>query len=301
MTTTEIPSFVYGGVYKRSLIHKKFGGNSWSGISASADTPAIFIFWSPGGAKFGYQNFWDEDRQVFTYTGEGKTGDMAMTKGNAALKDHIERGRAVHLFQLVNIPKKDRTPETPDGNGIYKYLGEMQCAGVLEGHGQGEDGVERKVFQFQLVRVDAVEKPAVTGGEAEPAPQPLTTPNDLGELRRRAQTATKPPSAKTSNARRSLYERSQHVVNYALARAAGSCEHCGTSAPFLKTDGAPYLEVHHVDRVSDGGLDAPDKVAAICPTCHRWIHHGKEGFKLNDALREKIAALEAELAKSDGA
>lgn len=76
-------------------------------------------------------------------------------------------------------------------------------------------------------------------------------------------------------------------------RALGKCECCNGNAPFARKDGAPHLEVHHVDQVSDGGVDAPQKVAAIRPTCHRHIHCGAEGQQVNAALRTKVLQLES--------
>lgn len=79
---------------------------------------------------------------------------------------------------------------------------------------------------------------------------------------------------------------------YALARAGGIREACKHPAPFLRVNGSPYLEVHHIDRLSDGGLDAPHRVAAICPTCHRRIRCGADGALIDDKLRAKIEQLE---------
>lgn len=36
---------------------------------------------------------------MFTYTGEGQEGDMQFTRGNLALRDHINQGRRVFLFE----------------------------------------------------------------------------------------------------------------------------------------------------------------------------------------------------------
>ena len=51
-----------------------------------------------------------------------------------------------------------------------------------------------------------------------------------------------------------VYDRSPHVAAQVLARANGCCEWCGTKAPFIRaSDGTPYLEVHHVVHLADGG------------------------------------------------
>ncbi len=79
----------------------------------------------------------------------------------------------------------------------------------------------------------------------------------------------------------SYYERSKAVRDYVLARANRVCESCERSAPFMRKDGSPYLEPHHIRRVSDGGPDHPSWVAAVCPNCHREIHHRKDGAAIN--------------------
>jgi len=38
---------------------------------------------------------------VFSYTGEGQSGDMEFTKGNLALREHLATGKRVILFEYV--------------------------------------------------------------------------------------------------------------------------------------------------------------------------------------------------------
>jgi predicted HNH restriction endonuclease len=69
--------------------------------------------------------------------------------------------------------------------------------------------------------------------------------------------------------------RNADVVAEVLARAAGHCQQCGTPAPFLRrSDGTPYLEVHHVVPLADGGEDTVKNAIALCPNCHRERHYG---------------------------
>ncbi|HEX4853058.1 HNH endonuclease signature motif containing protein [Arenimonas sp.] len=300
MDHNNIPSFTEGKIYKRGDIHDKFGGSRQSGISASRQAPAIFIFTGESGKQYGYEDSWDAAGQVFTYTGEGTEGDMTMTGGNAAIHDHVADGRALHLFEAVPQSGMAHLPKGESRKGYCRYVAEMQCAGFIVSKGlDKKQTLLRDLIQFQLVRVGAVqeleEKASSAGAGTDEATQaPQTSPKgSLADLRARAKAASTSPTKKSNDARRTLYERSQDVVRYALARASGVCEGCGGAAPFARKDGTPYLEVHHVDRVSDGGLDLPQKVAAICPTCHRMIHHGADGSELNDQLRIRIAALEA--------
>nr|WP_255771948.1 HNH endonuclease [Microbulbifer guangxiensis] len=78
-------------------------------------------------------------------------------------------------------------------------------------------------------------------------------------------------------------------------RAEGVCECCEKDAPFMTKTNDPYLEVHHLHRVSDGGPDSPEGVAAICPNCHRNIHNGVRGVDINEKLKKKIVSIESKI------
>ena len=92
--------FTKGQVYKRSLIHDRYGGNRQSGIAASANKPYIFIFSGEAGHQHGYKDQW-ENPDVFSYTGEGQLNDMRFVKGNLELRDHLKNGKRVFLFIYV--------------------------------------------------------------------------------------------------------------------------------------------------------------------------------------------------------
>jgi 5-methylcytosine-specific restriction protein A len=69
--------------------------------------------------------------------------------------------------------------------------------------------------------------------------------------------------------------RNPDVIVAVLRRAKGRCERCAASAPFLRrSDGSPYLEVHHWRPLSQEGEDTIENAAALCPNCHRDVHHG---------------------------
>lgn len=68
--------------------------------------------------------------------------------------------------------------------------------------------------------------------------------------------------------------RNPHVIVEVLLRANGVCEECGNRAPFIRaSDGTPYLEVHHVRHLSQGGHDTVENAKALCPNCHRAKHY----------------------------
>ena len=87
------------------------------------------------------------------------------------------------------------------------------------------------------------------------------------------------------------FVRDPAVVAWVLAEAAGICECCGKPAPFVREDSSPFLEVHHILRLADGGEDTPSNAAALCPNCHRELHYGAEKRELVEKLRRRVQRL----------
>ena len=94
---------------------------------------------------------------------------------------------------------------------------------------------------------------------------------------------TRPRTYRTSTP---AFERDPLVVAIARARAEGACEvpHCQHPI-FITTDGLPFLEVHHIEPLFEGGPDTPHNVAAICPSHHREAHHGANAGSIRAALK----------------
>jgi hypothetical protein len=151
------------------------------------------------------------------------------------------------------------------------------------------------IFRLERSTSGEHEKVASTGEsaekrESEPVINEPDSNKDLTDLRRKAErAATENPARDTSATPGSAYQRSESIKQYAKARADGKCEYCGDQAPFDTPEGEPYLEVHHIDELGEGGEDSPDKVVALCPSCHKEIHHGVQGDEMNDELRQKLA------------
>lgn len=105
--------------------------------------------------------------------------------------------------------------------------------------------------------------------------------------------ASTPPAGiqapKSCTAVTSQYQRDERVKAWALRNAKGTCEACGAPAPFTGQDGAPYLEVHHIQALSEGGGDTPENTVALCPNCHRECHHGARAKELGARLARKAA------------
>ncbi|MDF9833810.1 5-methylcytosine-specific restriction endonuclease McrA [Ereboglobus sp. PH5-5] len=98
--------------------------------------------------------------------------------------------------------------------------------------------------------------------------------NDSAKARlERLRRASKKPECRLVYS--SQFVRNHDVVAEVLKRAKGCCAACKRKAPFKrKSDGKPYLEVHHIVFLSDGGEDTVDNAQALCPNCHRQKHFG---------------------------
>jgi 5-methylcytosine-specific restriction enzyme A len=278
-TAFVLPRFEIDKVYERwPEINDPFGGSRQSGISTSAQTPAIFLFTGDTGEQYGYRDAFD-DAGVFSYTGEGQVGDMQLTKGNRAIVDHARDGRALHVFRSLGKARGQQ------------YVGEFAYANHSVRRGPDREGNERDVIVFHLVPVD--QPPVEMSSERAEDTAPPSSPASLAEARKRALAAFAAEVGQGGrDARRTLYRRSDAVKDYVLLRAEGLCESCREPAPFKRRDGTPYLEPHHTTRVSDGGLDHPMFVGAVCPTCHREIHHGVDGVERNAELVAYLSSIE---------
>jgi len=89
----------------------------------------------------------------------------------------------------------------------------------------------------------------------------------------RLATAPKLPSCKIVYTK--VYDRNPDVVAEVLFNANGKCMLCKNAAPFIRTsDNSPFLEVHHIIPLAEGGLDTIENAIALCPNCHRQEHFG---------------------------
>jgi len=95
------------------------------------------------------------------------------------------------------------------------------------------------------------------------------------------QTPERADSSKTG------FIRDPNVIAWVLVEADGFCEACKSAAPFFRAGGEPYLEVHHVRPLAEGGPDTVDNAIACCPNCHRRLHHAQN----RDEEREKLLIL----------
>jgi len=265
----ECGDLTLGAVYARRDIHKRFQGNRYAGIVPSKVESVVLLFHTEEPSQQFYADGFDEDG-VYWYSGEGAVGDMQWTSSNREIRDHEENGKSLYLFERVQ-----RT------GGLWIYSHVMHCIGHRWEERPDKEGVLRKSIVFALMPLEGaeVESPGMVG-------------LSIDELRDAATRGSLTEQDSLSTTMQNVYRRTVAVRQYALKRSGGLCEACGSKAPFVSQKGEPYLEVHHIERLSDYGPDRIDSVAAICPNCHRRCHYGRDAADYNAILGAKISRLE---------
>lgn len=276
----DVPRFVPGEVIRRQALHDRYDGQRQGGISTPNEHPIVFLITGESGAQYGYADGFRDDGS-FWYTGEGQIGDMEMARGNAAILNHRENAKTLHIFRVVR-------------RGHLQYIGEAEYMDHHTEAAPDRDGNPRRAIVFELsmrVGTTSVDVPSVS--VTKPRERSSLWSQPLAELRKAA--VRDLPSDAPSKERKSVArQRSEEVRFYVLRRADGTCEGCGKPAPFETADGKPYLEPHHTRRLADGGPDHPRWVAALCPNCHRRVHYGADGDQFNAGLIKRLDELEAD-------
>ena len=277
VSSEELP-FVVGREYNRLRdIHSQYKGQQQGGISTPLETSFIFLFTGESGTRYGYKDGFVDG--VFWLTGEGQKGDMQMVRGNLAIKDHLQNGKRLLLFEYTR-------------KSTVSFMGE---ASYLAHHFDQKldlDGNMRNAIVFELeLDTESRRSPSEPIVENSEVNEDRLWSLPLSDLKNLAD-APSPKGAATTVRRQVVRMRSKAVKIYAQKRANGICECCDKPAPFKTPKRRAFLETHHLTRLADGGPDLPEFVAAICPNCHREIHLGFSGANINADLLNKISLLE---------
>jgi len=169
------------------------------------------------------------------------------------LKDvHTGRCSLKHVFDC------DNPRYTPDGNALWLQL-----------HPRGEVGCDVRVADIVRLNPESFDE---WNQRFVASVNRAMNAND-SERKKRLRNAL--PIPKRTEVTTMVFDRNPDVVAEVLLRAGGICESCGQSAPFIRrSNGTPYLEVHHTLSLAEGGEDTVDNAVALCPNCHREAHFG---------------------------
>lgn len=280
--------FGQGQVYVRKQIHSMLGGQEQGGISTPRSAPCVLLFRKQQASGYAQDDGWQLDG-FYHFSGQGQSFDMQMKRGNKAVRDHLEEGKVLMVFESVR-PKE----------GLYRFQGFMNYVDYYH-KDKDASGNKRRVFVFRLAPI------GVYPSSQLPRQNLVTTA--FLNLRSSALNAYSPLDENKdvrdpntpSNSVRDLYrhnerdryhERVEMLMQYVLQRANGFCECCGYPAPFACENENPYLEVHYINGVGDYGVDNPSNLIAICPVCHRKAHFGKDRRNISARLDATAANIE---------
>lgn len=111
-----------------------------------------------------------------------------------------------------------------------------------------------------------------------------------------------PPQGKLSTTNKGGYRRDPRMAAEALSNAQFTCEWNGSHATFTaRRTGQNFVEAHHLIPMAEqvnhsSSLDVPENIVALCPTCHRLVHHGRAAERTSIAaklLERRTAGLAA--------
>lgn len=132
------------------------------GISTPAASPFVILFTGEAGVEHGYRDHWEEEEggeNILHYYGEGQEGDMQDTRGNRAIRQHLEHNKRLLVFQSL-------------GHGQpYRFLGEFQFVHAYEEHDiPATRGAPRKAIVFKLRPIETEFSPFLSAVADSPRP-----------------------------------------------------------------------------------------------------------------------------------
>lgn len=125
-------------------VEKQFGINIAGfgrGINPTSSTVVLISSIGKSSGKFVYHDKWTENGD-YLYSGEGRTGNQTMTKGNLAIKNADSDGKKIHLF--VKFSPQE-----------YYYQGIFNLVDFTYEDEQDENGITRKEYKFLLRKAQA--------------------------------------------------------------------------------------------------------------------------------------------------
>ncbi|MDI2091526.1 HNH endonuclease [Commensalibacter oyaizuii] len=246
-----------GYVLSNDQIHDIFGCSKQGGMRKSNRTQTLILV--SNYTKSLFYNRWDKD--VFYYTGMGSVGDQYLTYSqNKTLAESKENGFGIHLFECYV-------------KGEYTYVGQMVLADLPFKEDQlDEKGNIRKVYIFPLKsisdfyyikkeNIELIEKNARTRIQQLSDKQLAQKVSQMTSVRSQRLCVT------------TNYGRNIYLSSWVKRKAKGICQFCLQDAPFKSANGEPFLEIHHIQWLSKGGADSLNNMIALCPNCHRKMHH----------------------------
>ena len=186
-----------------------------------------------------------EDRwkgEIFYYTGMGLEDDQDINyMQNKTLANSDKNGVDVFLFEV----NKQR---------VYTFIGKVKLASKPFTERQIDKNKHlRKVWIFPLKldnKITTIEE-FIRKQEIE---EEKISRLPIKEIEEKAKNANKIPIRKDVLSK--AYERNPNVAEYAKLKANGRFQLCNSKASFNTKENKPFLEIHHIIWLSEGGEDS---------------------------------------------
>ena len=246
----EIKDFKIGDIYTNAKITSTFKINPQSGMRRGLENNCLVL--TCNHVKKEYNDRWENN--ILYYTGKGlKESSQKFERENKTLRDSNELEIDVYLFEVFK-------------EGEYTFSGKVYLCDtpIIEKQYNKSKKCERDVIIFPLKKCDVDLKEYKNYQKKIMTKKTL---KELEELYKQREKVSKKSTKIVNN-----YNRSLIVKEIALKKAQGICQLCEEQAPFFDKNNSPFLEVHHIVPLSEGGEDSTENVVALCPNCHRKIH-----------------------------
>lgn len=256
------PGLILGATLSNQELCSVFKCSTQGGMRRSKETKTLVLIAKQyPDSDVPYYDTWDGS--IFHYTGMGMQGDQSLDSGqNKTLANSPQiDDLGIFLFEVFK-PK------------VYTYQGQFVLAGEPYQKTQVDINKEQRrvwIFPLRLVGKDAPNPLSEDiydniSGQRERFAHKLSSI----ELKDRAGRSNEVPGERIVSAKR--YERDPYVVEWAKRKADGVCQLCHSPAPFVTTQGDPFLEIHHIIPLGQKGQDTIENTVALCPNCHRKMH-----------------------------
>lgn len=210
--------------------------------------------------------------EIVEWHDKSTLGSEEIERLNAHFASHQPRERGLHLEgqygrNLLGIVNLRRIEPALSVSGFIKISDDLPLRDRTRAGGWSYVLAPEERAAFEVIGDETFRDAEEKG---------LKKALNRSEKERRARLEAADPFPEQVFVRVKAYRRNPDVVVEVLARANGCCEDCLLPAPFVRAkDGTPFLEVHHVVTLANGGEDTVANAKALCPNCHRKRHYGQ--------------------------
>lgn len=193
-----------------------------------------------------------------------------------------------HYYKDLTVKHNNRTEKSfeyrmQNISYVLSLMGREWLPGLKPAKNVGAN-VAEKIEEF-LSRAEGVKASPVVAFE-------IQVREELRKKKHIKPVGTQSPTSSLTTV--TQFKRDPSVKAWVLKEAKGNCECCKKSAPFLGTDGVPFLEVHHVRKLADHGSDTVSNAVALCPNRHRELHCGQQAKLVVEKLYTQVVRLKRE-------